>query len=314
MQVAVEHRISAAERPSAVVIDLNARRRLREASAARPANEGLGLFPDEALGLPPGWAPVEALHAEQRRRLEIQRAFGQYVSPQVVERLVAHPELLSLGGETRELTILFADIRGFTSLSETLKDDPQRLNQVINAVMGPLSDIIVAHGGTIDKYIGDCVMAFWGAPLADPDHAAHAVAAAQAMLAAMDDINASLAAAMGDSVELPEIRIGVGVNSGDCVVGNIGSHRHFNYSALGDPVNIASRLVGLSKTYGVHLLVGQSTERLLPSSVTRREVDRIEIRGRTERQTIFTLPPPPPGMALPLDLPTVAPRLAATAH
>jgi adenylate cyclase len=286
MQVA-ENRISAADRSSAVVIDLNERRRLREASAA--------------------------FHAEQSRRLEIQRAFGQNVPPQVVERLVAQPELLNQGGETRELTILFADIRGFTSLSETLKDDPQRLNQVINAVLGPLSDIVVAYGGTIDKYIGDCVMAFWGAPLADPDHAAHAVAAAQAMLAAMDDINASLAA-MSDGVELPPIRIGVGVNSGACVVGNIGPQRHFNYSALGDPVNIASRLVGLSKAYGVHLLVGQSTERLLPADVERREVDRIEIRGRTERQTIFTLPPPPPGLAMPLDPLAVAPRTAAAAH
>jgi adenylate cyclase len=189
--------------------------------------------------------------------------------------------------ETRELTILFADIRGFSSLSEALKDDPQRLGRVVNAVLGPLSEIVVAHGGTVDKFIGDSIMAYWGAPLADPDHAAHAVAAAQAMLAAMDGINADLAAAAGGA-ELPPIHIGIGVNSGACVVGKIGSERHFNYSVLGDAVNIASRLVGLSKTYGVHLLIGEATARLLPSCAAQRQVDRIAVRGRTERQAVFT--------------------------
>jgi adenylate cyclase len=287
-----------ASRPSATVIDFNAWRSAHRTAAsaqgerprqAEPSAPGVAL--DDGDHAPFGWAPAAALWAEQRRRRAIQRAFGQYVSPQIVERLVANPELLSLGGETRELTVLFADIRGFTSLSEALKDDPQRLNQVINAVLGPLSDIVVAHGGTIDKYIGDSVMAFWGAPLADPDHAEHAVAAAQAMLAAMDDVNAALAATVSDGVALPCIDIGIGVNSGDCVVGNIGSERHFNYSALGDPVNIASRLVGLSKTYGVHLLIGQSTAKLLPPGIGRCEVDRIAVRGRTECQGVFTAMP-----------------------
>jgi adenylate cyclase len=271
-------RAAKAERQSATVIDLQAWR-----TARRPAQGPVGAAAEE------GWAPAAALWAEQRRRQAIQRAFGQHVSPNVVEDLVANPEHLGLGGETRDLTILFADMRGFTSLSETLKDDPQRLNQVINAVLGPLSDIIVAHGGTIDKYMGDCVMAFWGAPLADPHHAENAVAAAQAMLAAMDDINDALAATMSDGVTLPRIEIGVGVNSGECVVGNIGSERHFNYSVLGDPVNIASRLVGLSKTYGVHLLIGPSTAHRLPHGIGRRQVDCIAVRGRTERQALFTL-------------------------
>jgi adenylate cyclase len=287
-----------APRPSATVIDLNARRRpchspeARGACAKRAQSGGLGLFTDETQFDLPACAPAAALWAEQRRRREIQRAFGQYVSPAVVERLVAHPELLSLGGETRELTVLFADIRGFTAISERLKDDPQRLNQVINAVLGPLSDIVMDHGGTIDKYIGDSVMAFWGAPLADPDHARNAVAAAQAMLVAMDGINASLDAAFCDERALPPIRIGIGVNTGDCVVGNIGSQRHFNYSALGDPVNVASRLVGLSKVYGVSLLIGESTASLLPAELTPREVDRIAVRGRVGPQALFTLPEP----------------------
>ncbi|MGZ3404606.1 MAG: adenylate/guanylate cyclase domain-containing protein [Phenylobacterium sp.] len=270
--------------PGASVIDLQAWR-----AARRPPPAPIGLRVQKADRIPPGLAPTQALWAEQRRRRAIQRAFGQSASPNLVEQLVANPELLSLGGETRELTILFADIRGFTSLSETLKGDPQRLNGVINAVLGPLSDIVVAHGGTIDKYIGDCVMAFWGAPMADPHHAENAVAAAQAMLAAMDEINDALAATANDGAPLPRLEIGIGVNSGDCVVGNIGSERHFNYSALGDPVNIASRLVELSKTYGVHLLVGQSTAQLLPHGVGRRQVDCIAVRGRTECQGLFTL-------------------------
>ena len=277
---------------SATVIDLDAWRAARRPQPVvngplSPPEPGApGAAPEDSDEVPLAWAPAAALLAEQRQRQAIQTAFGRYVSPAIVERLVTNPELLSLGGETRELTILFADIRGFSSLSETLKDDPQRLNKLINAVLGPLSDIVMAHGGTIDKYIGDSIMAFWGAPLADPDHAAHAVAAAQAMLAAMDGINADLAATMG--VALPPIEIGIGVNSGDCVVGNIGSERHFNYSALGDPVNIASRLVGLSKTYGVHLLIGEATARLLPYGAGPREVDRIAVRGRTERQGVFT--------------------------
>jgi adenylate cyclase len=227
---------------------------------------------------------------EQRRRRAIQSAFGHYVAPAVVDRLIADPTLLNLGGETREMTILFADIRGFTSISEAMKDDPQGLTRMINAILTPLSQIVLAHGGTIDKYMGDCIMAFWNAPLDDPDHARNGIAAAQAMLAAMPAINAALAGQTDR--ELPQVRIGIGVNSGECVVGNMGSEARFDYSVLGDAVNIASRLESLCKTYEVPLVIGAATADLLGDAALR-ELDRIAVRGRSESQSIFTVAEPP---------------------
>jgi adenylate cyclase len=226
---------------------------------------------------------------EQRRRREIQGAFSQYVAPQVVQRLIADPSLLNLGGETREMTILFADIRGFTSISEAMKDDPQGLTRMINDILTPLSDIVMEHRGTIDKYMGDCIMAFWNAPLDDPDHALHAVKAGLAMLAAMPGINMKLTESVAGRADLPSIRIGVGINSGECVVGNMGSEKRFDYSVLGDAVNIASRLEGLCKTYGTELIIGESVAAQLPSGMVPREIDRIAVRGRSESQSIFTL-------------------------
>ncbi|WP_293375077.1 adenylate/guanylate cyclase domain-containing protein [Phenylobacterium sp.] len=244
----------------------------------------VGLFPeDDAEG------PL--LRAERQRSRDLQRTFSQYIPPQVVEQLMANPGANDLCAETRDLTILFADIRGFTSMSEALKDDPRRLGQLINTVLGALADIVGAHGGTIDKYVGDCVMAFWGAPQADTNHARHAVAAAEAMLAAIDGLNASLDLSLPDGRTLPPIQIGVGVNSGECLVGAIGCARRFNYSALGDAVNIASRLVDLTKTYDVHLLIGEATVQRLAPSPRWREVDRVAVRGRIERQSLFTLSP-----------------------
>jgi adenylate cyclase len=223
---------------------------------------------------------------EQRRRRAIQGAFGHYVAPAVVERLIADPSLLNLGGETREMTILFADIRGFTSISEAMKDDPQGLTRMINAILTPLSEVVLDHRGTIDKYMGDCIMAFWNAPLDDPDHARHGFEAAQAMLGAMDRINRSLRFEAGR--EVPQVRIGIGLNSGACVVGNMGSESRFDYSVLGDAVNVASRLESLCKTYEVPLVIGASTAALLGDWVSLREIDRIAVRGRSESEAIFT--------------------------
>jgi len=224
---------------------------------------------------------------EQRRRREVQAAFSQYVAPAVVERLIANPELLNLGGETRDLTIMFADIRGFTGISEAMKDDPQALTRMINGILTPLSEIVMAHGGTIDKYMGDCVMAFWGAPLDDADHAAHAVEAALAMLAAMPEINVALRAHAPAGRDLPPVRIGIGVNSGTCVVGNMGSEKRFDYSVLGDAVNVASRLESLCKTYEVELVIGEATTRAL-AGVELLELDRIAVRGKRETLAIYT--------------------------
>jgi adenylate cyclase len=232
---------------------------------------------------------VARLKAEQQRGRQIERALSQYVSPHVLERLMADPAGVGLGGETREVTILFADIRGFTSLAETLKSDPQRLAQLTNAVLGPMTDIVLDHGGAIDKYMGDCVMAFWGAPDDDPQHPRRAVDAARAMIAAMSDINQRLREAFADMADLPPLKIGVGVNTGECVVGNLGSQRRFDYSVLGDPVNVASRLQSLCKIFDTSLLVGEATADCLWADGILSEVDRIIVRGRREPQMVYTL-------------------------
>lgn len=217
------------------------------------------------------------------------QALSRYVSPQVLDRLMADPGGLSLGGETRDVTVLFADLRGFTALAEALKDNPRRLSDLINAVLDPLAEIVLAHGGAIDKYMGDCVMAFWGAPLDDPDHAKHAFEAAQAMLAAVDDIDRRVRAAFGSEVDLPPIRIGIGVNSGECLVGNVGSRRRFDYSVLGDPVNVASRIEELCKVYDIPLLIGEETARRLPTDAGLAEIGRLTLRGRSEKQWVYSL-------------------------
>jgi adenylate cyclase len=225
---------------------------------------------------------------EQKRRREIQNAFGQYLAPEMVQKIADDPGLLNLGGESRELTILFSDIRGFTSIAEAMRDDPQRLTRMINAILTPLSNIILQHGGTIDKYMGDCVMAFWNAPLDDPDHALHALEAARAMLAAMEQINRDIQAMLPAEAEVPVIRMGIGINTGTCVVGNMGSDRRFDYSVLGDAVNLASRFEGQCKEQAVDILVGQTTVNAAPSFKFRK-VANIQVKGRAATEPTHTL-------------------------
>lgn len=226
---------------------------------------------------------------ERRRRRQIVRAFSQYLSPALVERLARDPSQLRLGGERRTLSVLFCDVRGFTTIAETMKDDPEQLTALINRLLTPLSDIVLSHGGTIDKYIGDCLMAFWNAPLDDARHAEHAVAAALAMLEAIGALNAELEAeaAAAGAVHHP-LRIGIGINTGDCVVGNMGSAQRFDYSVLGDAVNLASRLEGASKSYGVPLLLGERTAALAARDFTVLELDRITVKGRTAASPVYT--------------------------
>jgi len=227
--------------------------------------------------------------AERRTRRQVTRAFGQYLSPAMVERLANDPSQLKLGGETRNLSILFCDVRGFTTIAERMKNDPQQLTTLINRLLTPLSDEILACGGTIDKYIGDCVMAFWNAPLDDPQHAAHAVEAALRMLEAMDRFNAELQTELAARGEEPYgLRIGVGINTGDCVVGNMGSLSRFDYSALGDSVNLASRLEGESKSVAVPLLLGEETARQAADRFCMIELDRIQVKGRSVASPVFT--------------------------
>nr|WP_246665290.1 adenylate/guanylate cyclase domain-containing protein [Rhizobium tropici] len=227
---------------------------------------------------------------ERRNKQRITRAFSHYISPDLVKKLSDDPSQLKLGGERRTLSVLFSDVRGFTAIAETMKDDPEKLTGLINRLLTPLSDIVTDHGGTIDKYMGDCIMAFWNAPLDDPEHALHAVKASIAMQAAIAGLNKQLEEeAKASSAPLPMLKMGVGINTGDCVVGNMGSTRRFDYSCLGDAVNLASRLEGESKNYGIALLLGEETARLVNRFYTVIELDRIIVRGRTAPSPIFTV-------------------------
>jgi adenylate cyclase len=226
---------------------------------------------------------------EENRRTAIRAAFGQYISRDLVEQLTMNPDRLVLGGETRELTLLFCDVRKFTTISELYKDDPQGLTSLMNRFLTPLSAAIMENDGTIDKYMGDAIMAFWNAPVDLQDHAAHACDAAIEMLARLDRLNGDLereAKAAGRGF-IP-LRVGIGLNTGTCLVGNLGSNLRFDYSALGDPVNLASRIEGLTKTYGVPILVGERTA-MLASSYLFLEVDLIQVVGKTIPERIFAL-------------------------
>jgi adenylate cyclase len=222
----------------------------------------------------------------EARQKEIRRAFSRYMSPHYVAELAAHPERLVLGGETRRLTIMFCDIRGFTSLSEKL--DAAALTHFMNAFLTPMTEIITERKGTIDKYIGDCIMAFWNAPLEDARHEKNALLAATAMRGKLVELNALWRAEPGYRSFLP-VRVGIGINSGACVVGNFGSQEHFDYSVLGDPVNLASRLESLAKLYGVDLVIGEETARAL-GEFPLVELDLVAVKGKKEAAHVYTLP------------------------
>jgi adenylate cyclase len=197
---------------------------------------------------------------EQLQRRRIRSAFVQYLAPSLVDQLAQSHENLVLGGEVRTMTIMFTDVRGFTTISETFKDDPQGLTSLMNSFLTPMTNSIVEHKGTIDKYIGDAIMAFWNAPLQDPDHELNACRTALDLLQRVSALNERRQATEGQSGRpfIP-LKMGIGVNTGACVVGNMGSDLRFNYSVLGDPVNLASRLEGQSKTYGVPIIIGSRT-------------------------------------------------------
>lgn len=215
-------------------------------------------------------------------RRQIRQAFGLYISPAFMDELTKNPEKLKLGGETRELSVMFTDIRNFTAISEGMK--PEELIQTMNDFLTPMSDLVMRNRGTIDKYIGDAMMAFWNAPLGDPDHARNACRAALGMQAAVEPINDSLKA-KGRSVLL---KVGIGINTGPCAVGNMGSRQRFAYSSLGDAVNMASRLEGQTKTYGVSIIIGEATrEKALEFAAL--ELDMILVKGKTMPVRIFAL-------------------------
>jgi adenylate cyclase len=219
----------------------------------------------------------------------IRSAFRHYLAPEMVAVLAAHPEQLQLGGETRPMTIMFCDVRGFTAISEEFKSNPHALTKLINRLLTPMSDIIMGCRGTIDKYMGDCIMAFWNAPLDDPDHAHDACAAALVMLDELERLNRDLAAeAAGEGRPFQRLDVGIGINTGDCVVGNMGSTRRFDYTVLGDAVNLASRLESQSKNYGVGIVLGEAT-RAAALDWAAIELDRITVKGKTEPVAVYAL-------------------------
>lgn len=239
--------------------------------------------------LPPAFAAVLGFalpslarwKASETERQTIRTAFAHYLAPALVERLATAPDNLRLGGERRTLTILFADVRGFTNLAETLKDEPEALTALMNRLMTPLSRAILETDGTIDKYIGDAVMAFWNAPLDVPDHPARAASAALAMRRALASLNSALAteAARNGRAPVP-IDIGIGINTGETVVGNMGSDVRFGYSALGDPVNLASRLEGETRASGAQILLGETTAEAVRDRFAVVPIGRIRLRGK----------------------------------
>jgi adenylate cyclase len=223
---------------------------------------------------------------ERAQRQRVVTMFGHYLAPAMVERLQNNPELLKLGGEVRELTILFCDVRGFTTISERMQADPERLTQLVNRILTALSNCVLTEKGTIDKYIGDCIMAFWNAPLDEPEHALRGARGALAMLDAIATLNRDLAAE-----GLPSIAIGVGLNTGRCVVGNMGSEKQFDYSALGDSVNLASRLESASKELGVSIVIGPETARQIGDRLPLIGLETIHVKGKEEAITPHTIVP-----------------------
>lgn len=227
---------------------------------------------------------------EQIDRQRIRSAFAQYLAPSLVEQLARSPQQLRLGGETRHMTVLFSDVRGFTAIAETFADDPRKLTVLMNRLLTPLTNAIIARGGTIDKYMGDAVMAFWNAPL---EHRAHEIDACRAALdmlesvRELDQLREREAADTGTPF-LP-IRIGIGINSGNCVVGNMGSDLRFQYTVMGDTVNVASRLEGQTAFYGLPIIIGGNTARAVNGHFVLLEVDVIRVKGKLQPETIHTI-------------------------
>lgn len=229
------------------------------------------------------------IRTEGERRL-IRSAFSNYLSPALVNELCQHPERVQLGVEARDMTLMFCDVRDFTVISEGFKTNPQGLTRLINRLLTPLTDCILERKGTIDKYMGDCIMAFWNAPLDVNDHAHHACHSALAMRHALDLLNTERfhEAKMANEPFLP-LHIGVGINCGDCLVGNIGSDQRFDYSVLGDAVNLAARLEGQSKNYGIDIVMGEEVAKRVENEFAVLELDLIAVKGKREAVHIYAL-------------------------
>ena len=216
---------------------------------------------------------------ESRSKRLMNGLFGQYVPPELVDEMAKNPGNFNMEGDSRELTILFSDVRGFTTISESL--DAKTLSEFINAFLTPFTKVIYNNQGTIDKYMGDCIMAFWGAPIKDADHARHGLISAFEMLTAMDLLNQEFI-----QKGWPPIKVGIGLNSGRVSVGNMGSEIRLAYTVMGDAVNLASRLEGITKEYGAAIIIGEETRKQLPDLIAR-EVDKVRVKGKDVAVTIY---------------------------
>ncbi len=217
---------------------------------------------------------------ESRSKRQFTELFGQYVPPELVDEMARNPESYSMDGRKAELTVLFSDVRGFTTISEGL--EPDQLASLMNEYLGAMTQVIRRQRGTLDKYIGDAIMAFWGAPVDDPEHARHAVSTAIDMQLALTELNKTLVAK-----GWPELHIGVGVNTGTMTVGDMGSPVRKAYTVMGDAVNLGSRLEGITKQYGVGIIVGETTREVLKKDVVFRELDRVRVKGKEEPVGIY---------------------------
>ena len=214
---------------------------------------------------------------ENRLKLQIKKQFEHYLAPEMVKKLQDNPSLLKLGGETRELTFLFCDIRGFTPISEKYKSNPQGLTKLINSFLTPMTDIILKSGGTIDKYMGDCIMAFWNAPLDCPNHQEKAIITAAKMRQKMKELNLGF-------------NIGIGINTGQAVVGNMGSDQRFDYSVLGDAVNLASRLEGISKDFNTTIIIGEDTYQAVEHLYNKMyRLGTVSVKGKSNKVVIYSI-------------------------
>ena len=216
-------------------------------------------------------------------RQQIKKQFEHYLDPRMVKKLQNNPSLLKLGGETRTMTFMFSDIRGFTPISEKYKGNPAGLTKLINRFLTQMTDVILANGGTVDKFMGDCIMAFWNAPLNTRNHAQLAVKTAIQMQKQLKKLNKQLT-----KEKLPNINIGIGINTGEALVGNMGSAQRFDYSVIGDDVNLASRLESSSKTLGSTLVIGEKTRKQC-KKIKFKSLGTIQVKGKTENIKVYTI-------------------------
>jgi len=224
---------------------------------------------------------LKFIFSEQEKHF-IKNTFSHYVSKEVVEDLVNNPSKLNLGGEKKEVTILFSDIRGFTTISEKLP--PEKLVKFLNEFFNVMADIVMGSGGVVDKFIGDCIMAFWGAPLEDKNHAINGVSAGLKMVAKINEKKIE----WKKTYDI-DLNIGVGINTGEVIIGNLGSDKRFDYTIVGDAVNLASRLEGLNKTHNTNIIISEFTKSRLPDYFITNFLDKVVVKGKTEPVEIFSL-------------------------